>query len=203
MAGNGAATDPDLDSSEILCVRLRALVCSLIDRAGSNDDGCEQVMMDADLDGHRYLLIRMPAVERKATSLSPREVEIARLVAEGHSNKVIAAVLEISSWTVCTYLRRLFAKFCVSTRSAMVARLIEEGLMRDIAGKPRMSPTARMVSADIPGARNRHAASLGAHVNQAAGLERSVSEPTRPGVRLETGEAKRLRSRSRVTGRES
>jgi DNA-binding CsgD family transcriptional regulator len=59
--------------------------------------------------------------------LSPREVEIARMVAKGYPNKTIAAVLDISPWTVCTYLRRIFAKFGVGSRAAMVARLLEEG----------------------------------------------------------------------------
>jgi hypothetical protein len=32
------------------------------------------------------------------------------MVAEGHPNQVIAGVLNISGWTVCTHLRRIFAK---------------------------------------------------------------------------------------------
>jgi DNA-binding CsgD family transcriptional regulator len=38
-------------------------------------------------------------------------------------------VLEISSWTVATHLRRVFAKLGVRTRAAMVARALEEGLI--------------------------------------------------------------------------
>jgi two-component system nitrate/nitrite response regulator NarL len=48
------------------------------------------------------------------------------MVAEGHPNKTIAAVLEISSWTVGTYLRRIFAKLNVTSRAAMVAKLMEQ-----------------------------------------------------------------------------
>ena len=48
--------------------------------------------------------------------------QYARMVAEGYPNKTIAAVLEISSWTVSTHLRRMFAKLGVSSRAAMVAR---------------------------------------------------------------------------------
>jgi DNA-binding CsgD family transcriptional regulator len=59
-------------------------------------------------------------------SFSPREREIARMVAIFHPNKMIAAVLEISSWTVWTHLRRIFAKLGVSSRAAMVARMMEE-----------------------------------------------------------------------------
>jgi len=49
------------------------------------------------------------------------------LVALGHSNKVIANVLSISSWTVCTHLRRIFAKLGVGSRAAMVAHVAEIG----------------------------------------------------------------------------
>jgi DNA-binding CsgD family transcriptional regulator len=55
--------------------------------------------------------------------LTPREQEIARMVADGFTNKEIASVLEISSWTVSTHLRRIFGKLDVGTRAAMVARL--------------------------------------------------------------------------------
>jgi DNA-binding CsgD family transcriptional regulator len=64
-------------------------------------------------------------VERCALSLSPREREIVRMVALGRQNKVIAAVLNISSWTVCTHLRRIFAKLGVTSRAAMVAKVAD------------------------------------------------------------------------------
>ena len=105
--------------------RLRALLRCLGDRPGG--EPVEQMLMDVDLDGHRYLLVRMPVAADKGISLSPREIEIVRLVAEGHPNKVIASVLEISSWTVCTHMRRVFAKFGVTSRAAMVARVAALG----------------------------------------------------------------------------
>jgi DNA-binding CsgD family transcriptional regulator len=49
------------------------------------------------------------------------------MVAKGHPNKVIADVLNISSWTVCTHLRRIFAKLGVGSRAAMVAQLLQIG----------------------------------------------------------------------------
>jgi len=51
------------------------------------------------------------------------------MVAKGYANKTIATVLEISAWTVGTYLRRIFAKLGVSSRAAMVARLLEQGAL--------------------------------------------------------------------------
>jgi DNA-binding CsgD family transcriptional regulator len=79
----------------------------------------EEVLVDMEVDGCRYLLIR----------ISPREHEIVRMVAKGHPNKVIADVLNISSWTVCTHLRRIFAKLGVGSRAAMVAQLLQVGVI--------------------------------------------------------------------------
>jgi DNA-binding CsgD family transcriptional regulator len=82
-------------------------------------------LLDIQSDGVRCVLLRVPVDrgERDPTILSPREWEIARMVARGYANKTIAAVLDISTWTVGTYLRRIFAKLGVGTRAAMVARL--------------------------------------------------------------------------------
>jgi DNA-binding CsgD family transcriptional regulator len=55
--------------------------------------------------------------------LSPRELQIAGLVADGATSQAIASVLEISLWTVSTHLRRIFAKLGVGCRAEMVAHL--------------------------------------------------------------------------------
>jgi DNA-binding CsgD family transcriptional regulator len=55
--------------------------------------------------------------------ISPRELQIARLVARGATNQAIAKALDISAWTVSTHLRRIFAKLGVGTRAEMVAQL--------------------------------------------------------------------------------
>jgi DNA-binding CsgD family transcriptional regulator len=92
-----------------------------------------------EVDGSRYLLIRMPLPDRDPIRLSPREQEIVRMVAKGHPNKVIADVLNISTWTVCTHLRRIFAKLSVGSRAAMVAQLMQIGAIApDTHVKPRV-----------------------------------------------------------------
>lgn len=80
------------------------------------------VILDVRVDGVRCLLTRIPEAQ---VPLSPRELEIARMVAKGYPNKTIASILDISSWTVASHIRRIFAKFGVSSRAAMVACLLE------------------------------------------------------------------------------
>jgi DNA-binding CsgD family transcriptional regulator len=55
--------------------------------------------------------------------LSPRELQIARMVAGGATNHAMARSLDISPWTVSTHVRRIFAKLGVGTRAEMVAQL--------------------------------------------------------------------------------
>lgn len=90
----------------------------------------DEVMLDVEVDGVRCLMIRLRShMGRGNVWLSPREQEIARMIAKGYPNKTIAGVLDISSWTVSTYLRRMFAKLGVTSRAAMVARLHEERIL--------------------------------------------------------------------------
>jgi DNA-binding CsgD family transcriptional regulator len=122
--------------------QLHSLLRALIARAAGgalSGHGTDRVILDTEVAGVRCLLIvRRPdalAALHAGAMLSPRELEVARMVAQGYPNKTIAAVLGISSDTVSTYLRRSFAKLGVHTRSAMTARLLEEELI--VEGVPR------------------------------------------------------------------
>jgi DNA-binding NarL/FixJ family response regulator len=61
--------------------------------------------------------------------LSPREVEVLRLVARGLSNGEIGQALHISEATVKTHLLRTFAKLGVSDRTAAVTTALAAGLL--------------------------------------------------------------------------
>lgn len=96
----------------------------------SLNGGAREILLDTNIDDVHCLLVRRgKRTEQTQTALSPRERVIARMVAEGYPNKTIAAMLEISTWTVGTHLRRIFAKLGVGSRAAMVAHLIESGLL--------------------------------------------------------------------------
>lgn len=100
----------------------------------SKADPKQKVIFKATLHGTSYTLLSSPAqVESKVeqTTLSPREEEIVRLASRGMSNKTIAAVLEISPWTVSTYVRRIFSKLGVNSRVEMVAIATKSGFLEN------------------------------------------------------------------------
>lgn len=72
---------------------------------------------------------RWPAAVRSPQSLTPRELEILSLFAEGLGNKTIAARLGISEHTVKTHVASVFAKLEVSTRAEAVASAARLGLI--------------------------------------------------------------------------
>lgn len=61
--------------------------------------------------------------------LSEREIEILRLVSEGHTNKAIGRLLYISEATVKTHLVHIFAKLNASDRASAVRAAIEQGIL--------------------------------------------------------------------------
>jgi DNA-binding NarL/FixJ family response regulator len=61
--------------------------------------------------------------------LTPRELEVLRLVATGKSNPQIAEILVLSEKTVARHLSNIFAKLDVSTRTAAAAFAFEQRLL--------------------------------------------------------------------------
>jgi DNA-binding CsgD family transcriptional regulator len=98
----------------------RTLLDSVEISTGRSEDATGQ--FDVTLSGVRYVVTIAAVAADPARSLTPREREIVRMISEGYTNKMVAAVLDISLWTVSTHIRRIFSKLGVSTRAAMVAR---------------------------------------------------------------------------------
>jgi DNA-binding CsgD family transcriptional regulator len=108
------------------------LLTELVAAAGYGEpQGSAEVIFSVVLGESRYTLVAERIPDGDARQLSSREEEIARMVAKGYSNKTVAAVLDISVWTVGTHLRRIYTKLGVHSRTAMVALL---------AGDPRIGP---------------------------------------------------------------
>jgi len=64
-----------------------------------------------------------------ATLLSPREAEVIKLIAEGHSVPDIAKQLHLAPTTVRTHVQRLYEKLGVSDRGAAVAEAMRRRLV--------------------------------------------------------------------------
>jgi len=62
--------------------------------------------------------------------LSPRELEVTRLVAQGLSNAEIGAELFISAETAKTYVSRILTKYGVRDRTQLAVHAHEAGLLR-------------------------------------------------------------------------
>jgi DNA-binding NarL/FixJ family response regulator len=70
-----------------------------------------------------------PAAEALAAPLSDRELEVLNLIAEGHSNKLIAHGLGISEHTVKTHVASIFQKLGAGSRTEAVSQAIRRGLV--------------------------------------------------------------------------
>ena len=73
------------------------------------------------------------------SGLSPREVEVLRLLAAGRSNRTIAAELVLSEKTVQRHVSNIFGKIDVSSRTAAAAYAFEHGLTR-VSPSPAAPP---------------------------------------------------------------
>lgn len=68
-------------------------------------------------------------MSRPSVTLSARETEVLRLVAQGSSNRAIAAALFVSEATVKTHLIHVFEKLDVNDRTRAVTKAMELGLL--------------------------------------------------------------------------
>jgi DNA-binding CsgD family transcriptional regulator len=128
------------DTQNVVLHEKEVLLKSLIGQVATSNptillQGTEQtvneVIFESDIDGVHYYLVRCRTRSSDQIKLSPREQAIAKLVAQGLSNKSIANLLHISPWTVATHLRRIFVKLGVTSRTAMITRLLEENLLQE------------------------------------------------------------------------
>jgi DNA-binding NarL/FixJ family response regulator len=74
--------------------------------------------------------VRARLDERAANpTLTPREIEVLKLVSQGKRNKQIATLLGISEETVPVHLKNIFAKLKVNERTAAVNVALKRGIV--------------------------------------------------------------------------
>lgn len=102
---------------------LRSVVEAIRQTETAEDDSrvSSDVLFECEVDGVRCVFLRVD-VRNHVPRMSGREFDVFRMVARGLPTKDIAASLAISVGTVDTYMRRLFHKFGVSSRAALIAR---------------------------------------------------------------------------------
>ncbi len=112
---------------------LKAGIRGIVDEAESDPDNLRKAIrkvLDGEVWASRALLSRVIArtqPERPgdgATTLTPRELEVARLMREGMTNTAIAARLRISAKTVKGHVTHVLRKLGVENRTQAVAQLI-------------------------------------------------------------------------------
>jgi DNA-binding NarL/FixJ family response regulator len=109
---------------------MKRIIVSGIHRSSDDCDAVDHVLREL-LDRCERLqtdlveLLLMPTTEGGdlLARLTPRESEIARLIADGLTNKQIATRLVISEKTTKTHVTRILRKFGVRQRSAVAAKL--------------------------------------------------------------------------------
>jgi DNA-binding NarL/FixJ family response regulator len=69
------------------------------------------------------------AARQKQPSLTPREIDVVRLIAEGMRNKEIAVTLGITEETAKVHVKNILAKLGVSDRAAVIPIALRRGII--------------------------------------------------------------------------
>lgn len=76
-----------------------------------------------------HVVLKQVVVSESGVELSPRELEVLRLIADGYSNKEIAQVLSISVSTVKTHVEEVLHKLSASDRTQAAVKALRQGLL--------------------------------------------------------------------------
>ena len=115
--------------------RQRTRIRTALERSPPDIAGEFESLADARRSGVQADAIIAPAIndaepdELEAEGLTPREMEVLELVAQGLSNKVVAARLGISDQTVKFHIGSITGKLGAANRTDAVRRAARRGLI--------------------------------------------------------------------------
>jgi two-component system, NarL family, response regulator LiaR len=78
----------------------------------------------------RYVVSQLKEMPANSFTLSDREMEVLKLLVEGHSNAAIAQALFLSESTIKAHLRSIMTKFEVNDRVQVAVIALRSGLIR-------------------------------------------------------------------------
>lgn len=70
-----------------------------------------------------------PKPDKQATALSARELEVLEFITKGFTSDEIAALMSVSRHTVLTYVRRIYAKLEVNSKTEAIYEARNQGLL--------------------------------------------------------------------------
>jgi DNA-binding NarL/FixJ family response regulator len=91
--------------------------------------GAQTALGESGLNGSTAAAIAVGMSEARAITLTERELQVLRGMAEGRSNAEIGRELFVSEDTVKTHARRLFRKLCARDRAHAVAAAFRAGIV--------------------------------------------------------------------------
>jgi DNA-binding NarL/FixJ family response regulator len=124
--------DSDVEDASDLESAVRVLLQAGGEYPGRDDDLEPGMALEVCVDGQPYIVRIIASITADATRphLSPRELDIARLITKGLPTKTVAATLGLRPCTVSTYTKRIYLKLNVNSRAEMVAKLLSEHSLR-------------------------------------------------------------------------
>jgi DNA-binding NarL/FixJ family response regulator len=76
------------------------------------------------------MFVKIAPPKQEEHQLSPRELQVLRLLSEGHSYKTAAAAITISEDTIRFHTRNIYAKLHVHSKSEAVLKAFRSGILR-------------------------------------------------------------------------
>lgn len=85
---------------------------------------------------------------QKRYHMTPRELQVARLICEGCNNEDIARALKIKHGTVKTHLRNIYRRVCVKNKITMLLKFLDAALK--FSAKLKITPPVPIIDIKKP-----------------------------------------------------